>query len=470
MTPQRLLLAKGSHSGREPTTYTLPSSPDPFAGLRQHFEDLLSAHYEPWSLQEFSSSPPPTCSNEEMEEYLRHQAENPLASTWCHHSVSSSPDWTPFSTNSPPSTYTNLSLDLNVEYWNTTTATNHQSSSKTYYLDSLQKRSTKPTPFSDQLVVPTPQIRRTESSAKTAVGFSLCPPSTEPRLLVPDSQDNPILCDLTPRILTHDTPQYPTHKPYRRHPRKMEWQQLESDELVNDDLLFNDPFTLPDRVIENLVDEDVVDIRELDAYLYPGDAATNPILPPAAATTAAQTLTSTVEAYGFQEDPFTEFFLPDDTMPPHTSNHQHQHHQEKPCEVFVEYAAHEYEFMETAQELEQYCKRDSASMSPISIGSPEASTSESTSGPIRVEPRRFVPASSSPYSDVDPVTDYRQKRDKNNVASARSRQKRQNKFHEMKKECNDLELRNVELRATLDTLEKSVAEYKNIMLAFMNKP
>ncbi|KAK6062150.1 basic region leucine zipper [Cooperia oncophora] len=61
-------------------------------------------------------------------------------------------------------------------------------------------------------------------------------------------------------------------------------------------------------------------------------------------------------------------------------------------------------------------------------------------------------------------SEYRIRRDKNNLASQRSRQKRAEKMREMRLERETLERRNIELRTLLNSLELQVADYKRLVL------
>uniref|UniRef100_A0A0R3PUJ4 BZIP domain-containing protein n=1 Tax=Angiostrongylus costaricensis TaxID=334426 RepID=A0A0R3PUJ4_ANGCS len=65
---------------------------------------------------------------------------------------------------------------------------------------------------------------------------------------------------------------------------------------------------------------------------------------------------------------------------------------------------------------------------------------------------RYSPYSPSSLSP-DALSDYRKKRDKNNIASKRSRQKRAEKQREMRNEKEMLERRNIELKTLLGSLE-----------------
>lgn len=81
---------------------------------------------------------------------------------------------------------------------------------------------------------------------------------------------------------------------------------------------------------------------------------------------------------------------------------------------------------------------------------------------------RYSPYSRSSLSS-DTLSDYREKRDKNNIASQRSRQKRAEKQREMRNEKEMLERRNIELKTLLGSLEVQVADYKQIVLMIISK-
>ncbi|KJH46432.1 basic region leucine zipper [Dictyocaulus viviparus] len=79
----------------------------------------------------------------------------------------------------------------------------------------------------------------------------------------------------------------------------------------------------------------------------------------------------------------------------------------------------------------------------------------------------------SPYSNStmssNILNDYREKRDKNNLSSQRSRQKRAEKQRELRCLKDVLERRNIELKTLLGTLQIQVEDYKHILLSIMSK-
>ena len=77
--------------------------------------------------------------------------------------------------------------------------------------------------------------------------------------------------------------------------------------------------------------------------------------------------------------------------------------------------------------------------------------------------------SSSVSSDSSAPYDYRTMRDKNNIASRISRQKRQQKIKENKEEKGRLENKNVELKAKIAALETQVEDYKRMVMMFAKK-
>ena len=70
----------------------------------------------------------------------------------------------------------------------------------------------------------------------------------------------------------------------------------------------------------------------------------------------------------------------------------------------------------------------------------------------------------SSVSSHEESTEYRIKRDKNNIASQKSRLKRQNKFKMLKEEEVELKRRNAELIAIVSDLERQVKDSKEIMM------
>ncbi|GMR44199.1 hypothetical protein PMAYCL1PPCAC_14394, partial [Pristionchus mayeri] len=65
--------------------------------------------------------------------------------------------------------------------------------------------------------------------------------------------------------------------------------------------------------------------------------------------------------------------------------------------------------------------------------------------------------------------EYRKRRDKNNVSSARSRAKKADLLKEMKAEAIQLERKNIELKAVLESLDKEVSYYKELMMTALSK-
>ncbi|CAJ0942190.1 unnamed protein product, partial [Mesorhabditis belari] len=447
--------------------------------FREYLTPSLTEQWSSLPSPQFPLSPIP-CIEMALDEPFRQMAEGSPEPMWCHLSTSSSLGSTPSSPMAPiadaPCLLAETSLDLNEAPWNLNVQSPKKYCSETRYYLPCNNQATLNQTLANQNQEEPCTIVTVHSAPSTTAVFSPCPPPTAHRSLASNLPDNPVTCDLVVLNRTATTvPSLLVPQTHRR-PRKMEWQNLDSEDLFFDEHQpFPDDFPLPDGLIEHFADE-MPNIHELENYLYPS-GSTNPVnLLPAKQNPAhsCQPSTSainqsTVDSFGEYMDPLAEFFpdLANANMPPHTTN------PEQNFGVYGDsYPQHQFDFLETPQSLDQYCKRESGSCSPISVGSPEGSQSPSSSGgPIRSR-TAIVRVSTPPYVAVDlgPVTDYRQKRDKNNVASARSRQKRQDKFSQMKKECSDLEMRNVELRATLNTLEKSVQEYKNIMLAFMNKP
>ena len=76
-------------------------------------------------------------------------------------------------------------------------------------------------------------------------------------------------------------------------------------------------------------------------------------------------------------------------------------------------------------------------------------------------------ATSRPTIKPEPEIKYRERRDKNNVASRRSRQIRKNKFVEMDKDAEVLEVRNEELRKKIVELEAMAKTMKAMLIKKM---
>lgn len=262
-------------------------------------------------------------------------------------------------------------------------------------------------------------------------------------------QENFLLSDLT--VLRSDT-------------ATMEWHSLNSEWDLRDP---NQQFTSPisDWSTDLLIDETLhnsdqnFDISELDEYLYPRSSS--------AQFNTNQTPPSFEEATDNEYvDPLSEFF-PELIMPPsdqyvssRSATLQHSCKTARATTV-------KQSFLETPCELETYCgdsnESHSSSVSEVHSSATPASYVGSTSS------RRGVFVHNLTSHMLGSTSDYRKKRDKNNLSSQKSREKRRTKAQQLKEECSQLELRNVELKSSLDLLEKSVAEYKQIMLSFITK-
>lgn len=80
-----------------------------------------------------------------------------------------------------------------------------------------------------------------------------------------------------------------------------------------------------------------------------------------------------------------------------------------------------------------------------------------------------VPISSTIESSTTPRTKYRERRDKNNAASRRSRQIRKNKYVQMEVEADELVLKNDKLRSKIVELEKLAKFMKAELIKQMTK-
>ncbi|KAK0417568.1 hypothetical protein QR680_013084 [Steinernema hermaphroditum] len=109
-----------------------------------------------------------------------------------------------------------------------------------------------------------------------------------------------------------------------------------------------------------------------------------------------------------------------------------------------------------------YCKR------PMHIAA-EPSTASTTHHTALLEVTKPVPSSSPSDGQCESPSHYRQMRDKNNVASQKSRLKRKLKFEALKEEETVLEKRNAELRQLSDELERQLETYKSMMMRMITK-
>uniref|UniRef100_A0A915BKL8 BZIP domain-containing protein n=1 Tax=Parascaris univalens TaxID=6257 RepID=A0A915BKL8_PARUN len=126
-------------------------------------------------------------------------------------------------------------------------------------------------------------------------------------------------------------------------------------------------------------------------------------------------------------------------------------------------------YLETFTNLEPYLQHREDSSTPPGRGiicdTEPASAAQSTSAPT-VKPDSTV--SDATYATsrtrLETPDEYRRRRDKNNIASQRSRRKRQEKFQALKEEEIGLKKRNTELLATVGDLERQVNNLKEIMM------
>ncbi|KAK5973487.1 Basic region leucine zipper [Trichostrongylus colubriformis] len=104
------------------------------------------------------------------------------------------------------------------------------------------------------------------------------------------------------------------------------------------------------------------------------------------------------------------------------------------------------------------------------VSAPKPTTRQRTysSGTICPSVSRYSPYTVESTTSDSP-SEYRIRRDKNNLASQRSRQKRAEKLREMKIEREVLERRNIELKTLLSSLEVQVADYKRMVLMVVSK-
>ncbi|VDN32645.1 unnamed protein product [Gongylonema pulchrum] len=117
------------------------------------------------------------------------------------------------------------------------------------------------------------------------------------------------------------------------------------------------------------------------------------------------------------------------------------------------------DYMEKFVNIEPYCTNKEALKSQledrysVSLNKSAFSTNSSCSSEID--------CMENEKANLD---DYRKKRDRNNIASQKSRRKRQQKFMELKLEEQTLKKRNAELLSSVKDLERQVASFKEIMM------
>ncbi|VDK21761.1 unnamed protein product, partial [Anisakis simplex] len=96
--------------------------------------------------------------------------------------------------------------------------------------------------------------------------------------------------------------------------------------------------------------------------------------------------------------------------------------------------------------------------------SPGVSATKSISTDNRDNQSPLSSSSSTSVHPLETANEYRRRRDKNNIASQRSRRKRQMKFEALKEEEMQLKKRNTELHASVSDLERQVNNLKEIMM------
>lgn len=84
-------------------------------------------------------------------------------------------------------------------------------------------------------------------------------------------------------------------------------------------------------------------------------------------------------------------------------------------------------------------------------------------------PKRSVSISSDCSKESGDASKYRELRDKNNEASRRSRQKRKQKELEMEKEAEILSKKNIQLKAQVSELEKTVKNFRDNLFSILAK-
>ncbi|KHN86845.1 hypothetical protein Tcan_07794 [Toxocara canis] len=234
--------------------------------------------------------------------------------------------------------------------------------------------------------------------------------------------------------------------------------------------------------LDPILMESFIDLAELDQYLNepePSNGSPAAVVPAQSAFDAiiredhyedavavsldhpyGTTAASSTNADSMDLDPsiLNEFFAP---LPSMSST--------GPCESEALNVSPTY--LETFTNLEPYLQHRAESLTP-----PEGETTCDLESPSSAKPsfnRTTAKSRSATTSDASYATgltrletpdEYRRRRDKNNIASQKSRRKRQQKFHALKEEELQLKKRNTELLATVCDLERQVNNLKEIMM------
>ncbi|XP_041371420.1 cell death specification protein 2-like [Gigantopelta aegis] len=114
--------------------------------------------------------------------------------------------------------------------------------------------------------------------------------------------------------------------------------------------------------------------------------------------------------------------------------------------------------METTSDHDYVSKR-------LRLSSPSES-SDDYAGSVKMEPASTVAMETKAFTvPVTPEMKYRQRRNKNNVASRRSRETRKQKYSEMDVVAEQLKVDNEKLKVRIVELEKLAKEMKNILVS-----